>query len=124
MQVRQQAVIEAYQRVQDFLAANPVPPPGSYGHPKELLDETVARLTEHSTDQVAGGRLSKADTQNQRTLRKVLREQHLRPIAKIAKAVLKGSPGIDKATKMPKQQVTTTRLLADARSFRYTPGPD
>jgi hypothetical protein len=44
MQVRQKQVIEAYQRVQDFVAGHPVPPPGSYGEPKAMLDEAVGRL--------------------------------------------------------------------------------
>jgi hypothetical protein len=118
MQKRQKQVIEAYQRVQAFLADHLLPPPGSYGEPKNLLDDVVARLTTHSNDQVAGGRFGKADTQAQKTLRKVLREQHLKPIAKIAGAVLRGSPGIDKATRMPKPQLTTTQLIAEAGAFR------
>jgi len=118
MQKRQKQVIEAYQRVQAFVADHPLAPPGSYGEPKTLLDDAVARLTTHSNEQVAGGRLGKADTQAQKTLRKVLREQHLKPIARIASATLRGSPGIDKATRMPKFRLTTTQLIAEAGAFR------
>ena len=118
MEKEQKQRIEAYQRVQDFLAAHPLPPPGTYGEPAKLLDEVIARLTSHSTDQAVGSRFRLADKEREITLRGVLREQHIRPIAKIANAVLKGSPGIDKATRMPKPQITTTRLLADARAFR------
>lgn len=123
MQVKQKQVIEAYQRVQAFLLDNPVPAPGSYGEPKTLLDEVVARLTAHSTDQLVGSRLGKADTQRQRVLRKVVREQHLRPIAKIANALLKDSPGIDRATRMPSQHITTTKLLGEAGAFRAAATP-
>jgi hypothetical protein len=118
MQSRQKQSIEAYLRVKDFLEQNPLPPPGSYGAPKEILDEVVARLTDHGNAQATGGRLSKADAQLQKTLRAELREQHLKPINKIAKATLRGSPAIDKALKLPKPQRATTLLLADASAFR------
>src|SRR6266513_1326319 len=122
MLITQKQRIEAYQRVQDFLAANPLPEPG-YGEPKTLLDDVVTRLIEHSTDQAAGARLSKAELQRQNTLAAVLREQHLRPIAKIAKATLKGSPGIDKATTMPAANITVMRLIAEAGAFREAAAP-
>jgi hypothetical protein len=118
MQARQKQVIEAYQRVQDFLAGNPAPPPASYGTPKQLLDEVVARLTDHSTDQVAGGRLSRAETQRTKSLRNTLRELHLRPISKIAKASLRDAPGIERALKMPAPQLSTTQLVAEANGMR------
>ena len=123
MQVRQKQSFEALRRVQAFLADNPLPPPGSYGGPKELLDDVVARLTGHVNDQVTGGGLSKAEISNQGILRKVLREQHLRPIAKIASAMLRGAPGIDKATKVPRARTTVTQLLAYASSFRTAAAP-
>lgn len=118
MQARQKQVIEAYQRVQDFLAANPVPAPTSYGLPKQLLDQVVERLTDHTTDQVAGRRLSRGETQRQKKLRATLREQHLRPISKIAKASLSEAPGIDKALVMPAPQLSTTKLIGEAQGMR------
>jgi len=118
MQARQKQVIEAYQRVQDFLATNPPPAGSSYGTPKEMLDEVVARLSDHSKDQTAGGRLGRAETQRHKKLRSTLREMHLRPISKIAKATLAAAPGIDKALKIPAPQLGTTRLIADAAGIR------
>lgn len=118
MLARQKQVVEAYERVQDFLAANPAPAGTSYGRPKELLDETVARLTEHRTDQVAGGRLSRAERNREGALRRSLRELHLRPISKIAKATLADAPGIDKALKMPAPQLSTTKLINEAKAMR------
>lgn len=117
MQITQKQRIEAYQRAQDFIAQHPLPEPG-YGEPKRLLDEVVARLTEHGADQASGIRLGKAEVQRTVALEAVLREQHLRPIAKIANATLKGMPGIDKATRMPKPSIAVTRLLAEAAAFR------
>jgi hypothetical protein len=118
METRQKQSIESYQRVQAFVADNPLPPPGSYGEPKTLLDDVVSRLTAHSNEQVTGVRLGKAARQTEQTLRKVLCEQHLRPINKIAGAVLRNVPGLDKALKMPRPQITTTRLIAVAGAFR------
>jgi hypothetical protein len=118
MLARQKQVVEAYERVQDFLAANPAPTGTTYGRPKAMLDETVARLTEHRTDQVAGGRLSKQERNREAALRTGLRELHLRPISKIAKASLPNSPGIDKALKMPAPQLSTTKLIDEAKAMR------
>src|SRR3954463_11287913 len=88
MQAEQKQSFEAYQRVQAFLADNPLPTPDSYGAPGELLRDVVARLTAHATDQSAGGRLRKAETKRQRILQGLLRARHLRPIARIASALL------------------------------------
>jgi len=118
MQAEQKQSFEAYQRVQAFLADNPLPTPDSYGAPGELLRDVVARLTAHATDQSAGGRLRKAETKRQRILQGVLRARHLRPIARIASALLQDAPGIERATRMPPTHITTTRLLAEAGAFR------
>lgn len=123
MDTRQKQSIESYQRVQGFLGENPLPPPGSYGEPKALLDEVVVRLTTHGNDQMTGTRLGKANAQTEQTLRKILFEQHLRPISKIAGAVLRDIPGLDKALRMPKPQITTTRLITVAGAFRQSSLP-
>jgi hypothetical protein len=118
MLARQKQVVEAYERVQDFLAANPAPAGTTYGRPQAILNETVARLTEHRTDQVAGRRLSTAERNREKALRSALRELHLRPISKIAKATLADQPGIDKALKMPAPQLSTTKLIDEAKAMR------
>ena len=61
MQFRQKQALEAFGRVMDFLAAIPVPPPGTYGEAKATLEEVVARLSDHSTVQVSGKRAVKAN---------------------------------------------------------------
>ncbi|MEX2178199.1 MAG: hypothetical protein WD801_05785 [Gemmatimonadaceae bacterium] len=118
MQARQKQIVEAYQRVQDFLAEYPIPDPGRYGKPKELLDAVVERLTGHTGDQVAGGRLSRAESLRKNALARTLREQHLRPISKIAKAVLRDAPGIQRALKMPSPNLMPTRLIAEALAMK------
>src|SRR3954467_11285813 len=101
MQGRQKQRIETYQRVQVFLTEHPLEAPATYGGAKDLLDEVVAHLTTHSSSQAANRRLTLAETAPQRTLRRDIREQHLLPITRIANAVLRGSPGIDRATHLP-----------------------
>jgi hypothetical protein len=118
MQSREKQAIESYERVQDFLAENPVPPPGAYGEPKAMLDEVLARLKEHGGDQLIGARFARAEKDNEETLSHVLRTQHLRPISLIARAQLAGSPGIDKVVRLPRPNLTTTALLTQAQAFR------
>ena len=123
MKAKQKQRIETYQRVQVFLTQNPLTSPATYGAASALLDDVVAQLTAHLGTQAAASRLTLAESERQRTLRRALREQHLVPIARIANAVLGGSPGIDKATRLPARYVTTTKLLAEAVGFRETATP-
>lgn len=118
MQAREKQQVEAYERVQDFLKDNPAPAGISYGQPKQLLDEVVARLTDHRSNQVGGGRMGKAERKREKALTRSLRELHLSPISKIAKASLAQSPGIEKALKMPDPQLSTTKLIAEAKAMR------
>lgn len=118
MQAKQKQVFESFQRVQDFLGAHPLSEGSSYGSPREMLDAVVAKLGGHTTEQVAGRRLSRASTQRQQALRRALREQHLIPIAAIAKATLSDAPGIEKALKLPAGNLSTTALIAEAQGIR------
>ena len=123
MDTQQKQSIEAYQRVQAFLAEHPLPAPATYAEPKELLDDVVARLTTHSTEQAVSKRLIQAVDRRLGNLRRVLREQHLRPIAKVAKAALGDVPAIDRATRMPSTHTTTTKLIAEAAAFHEAIAP-
>jgi hypothetical protein len=123
MQARQKQAIEAFQRVQDFLGAHPVPPPASYGEPKTLLDQVVQRLTDHTIVQVAGRRMSRAEVQRQKKLRSTLRELHLRPISKIARASLADVEAVGKALVMPASQLSTTALIGEALGIRDAVAP-
>ena len=123
MKSRQRRVIEAYQRVQGFLQAHPLSPPGDYGEPKQMLDDAVVRLTDHSREQVSGSRMRRAGRENETALRRVLREQHLRPITLIAQAQLEGSPGLEEALLMPAPTLPTIKLVAVAESFHRAVTP-
>jgi hypothetical protein len=83
----------------------------------------VASLTAHSLNQVAGKRLRRAEGPRQRTLRKILREEHLTPISQIAGATLADALAIDKALRMPSNKLTTIRLVAEANAIRSAAAP-
>jgi hypothetical protein len=121
---KQNESIAMYQRVQDFLRENP-PPAASAGYAvqKKTLDDIVARLTEHTTDQVAGRRLSRAEVQRQKSLRRRLREEHLSPLAQIARATLPDVNGIGKALHLPNDNLATLKYAAEAKGMRAAATP-
>ncbi len=116
MEMRQKQAIEAYRRVQEFVRTHPVQAPASYADGGRQLDEVVARLRGHSMVQAVGRRMGGAETVRQKALVRQLREMHLRPIAKIAKAKLSQEPGIEVALRIPRQTLPITRLVAEARA--------
>ena len=120
MQIKQKQAIEMFLRVHDFLGANPPPTSQGYTVQKTTLDDIVSKLTDHSTDQQAGRRLSRAETQRQKALRRKLREEHLGPIAQIARAMLSDAPGIEKALKLPSDSLSILKLVAEANAMRQS----
>jgi hypothetical protein len=118
MQYRQKKVIESFQRVQAFLGANPPPAPASYAEPQQVLEDVITKLGDHSTNQVSGKRLSQAEQRRQESLKKKLREQHLRPIAAIARAHVAETPGIEKALHYPPGNMALLDLIATSKSIR------
>ena len=117
MEGREKQVIEAYQRVQAFLVANPAPAPVTYGDSEQILDDVIAKLTGHASTQRSGLRLSQAEQRRQKSLMRKLREQHLRPIVAIGKSAIGEMPGIERALKMPSADYGVVKLLADASAI-------
>lgn len=119
MKKRQKQVIEAFQRVQDFLSVYPPPnPPAKYAEQKAALDASVQRLLALTGDQYAGLRQKLDDTREQQKLRARLRADHLKPISRIAKAMLSSDPEIQKALAMPEPRLASTTLAAVAEGMR------
>jgi hypothetical protein len=118
MLARQKQQVQAYQRVQDFLGAHPPPQSAPYTVQKQVLDDVVAKLTEHGTDQGAARRMNKASAQKQAVLRASLRSEHLAPLAQIARAMLRHVPGISAALRMPSWKLKTHNLVRAAGEFR------
>jgi hypothetical protein len=118
MLATQKQAIERLRRVQEFLAGNPPPDSPGYVAQKKALDEVVLGLKEHSIDQAVGRRLSRAEVARQRALRRALREEHLTPIAQIARVSLAGAPGIERALRLPAFNIGPVKLLAEASAMR------
>jgi hypothetical protein len=118
MLARQRQAIEAYQRVQAFLNDHPPPESPGYAKQKRSFDVVVARLVNHAANQVTGRRMRHAEVARQVAVRRTLREEHLSPIAQIARATLAHAPGIDKALRMPDYYIGPLKLLAEARAMR------
>jgi hypothetical protein len=118
MLARQRQAIEAYQRVQAFLNDHPPPESPGYVKQKRSFDGVVARLVDHAANQVTGRRMRRAEVARQVAVRRTLREEHLGPIAQIARATLADAPGIDKALRMPDYYIGPLKLVAEARAMR------
>jgi hypothetical protein len=120
---RQKQQIEAYQRVQDFLGMHPPPETPGYLVQKKRFDAIVATLSDHAANQVEGRRQGRAEVPRQVTLRKILREQHLAPIAQIARATLANAPGVERLLRMPRYNLTPLKLVAEATAMRTAAAP-
>jgi len=119
MLARHKQLVESYQRVQDFLTANPPTNPApKYGEVRQELDDAIARLSSLLGDQSAGRRESLDDTRRQDILRRLLREKHLAPISRIAKAALGDDPVIRKALGMPNPKLPSMKLVTVAVGMR------
>lgn len=118
MDRRQKEAIEAYGRVQAFLAGHPLEAPATYGAPQRMLDEVIVRLAGHTVMQNEGARQYGAGTRQLAALFRELRDRHLRPIAAIARAAMRTTPGIELALRIPGGGVSATRLVAEAQAVR------
>lgn len=123
MRVKHKQLLESYQRVQDFLAVyQPSTPAPKYAERKAELEATVARLNALLGDQSSGVKESRDDTRRQATLRRILRQKHLAPVSRIAKALLT-EPEVRKALAMPDGGLSSMRLVAEATGFRNSATP-
>jgi hypothetical protein len=118
MQVRQQKLIESYQRVQVFLESNPAPGTAGITEARAMLDAALVELKDHSTAQLFGRQLSRAERQRVIARMKRLRNQHMRPIVAIAKAQAGRMPGIRDELQMPAGGLGSGNLLAAAGAMR------
>ena len=123
MQGSQKQLIEAYQRVQAFLGANPAPDPASYAEPKRVLDEVVAELMDHSSAQVSGQQSSQAEKRRQDAAMRTLRDRHMRPIVRVARFAIQLDPGIEQDLRMPTSTLGVVKLLSAAKTMREKAAP-
>lgn len=118
MRAKQKQQVQAYQRVQDFLAANPPPESPPYTAQKQVLDDVIAKLGEYATDQGAARRMVRGSTRRQWAMRRQLRIVHLAPIAQIARAMVGAYPDMSAALTLPSWNLKTHNLVVAAGEFR------
>jgi hypothetical protein len=74
------------------------------------LDEVMAAMAQQANEQNTGTRLGAGAAQRQRALREALWNDHMVPIADVAR-VIYGVPGVKEALKLPKKSADNDRLL-------------
>jgi hypothetical protein len=115
---KERQVIESYRRVLAFLEANPAPEPATYAGQRDVLKDVIARITDHSSAQVFGTQLVRAEKKKQTALLQTLYEKHMRPIVAIGKAEMADTPGIQEALRIPHFKVGVLKTLAAAGALR------
>ena len=114
MKSRQTRVLEALRVTQGFLDDNTALLDGvNRSGARRTLDAVVTQLTAHAVTQDLGTRLSRGETANQRALRMILRFNHMKPIADVARMRLREVPNFIALTR-PRNNVSATRLIAAA----------
>jgi len=80
---------------------------------RQRLDNTIAELSVHVSDQTGSALVSQGATLKQHTLRRALLRDHMAPISRIARSDLPQTPEIE-PFKMPRGRPTTEKLAAAA----------
>ena len=113
----QRASRRRYGRVKDFIGQHPtVGSAEELGKQSQELDEVLQGLSDNGEEQDARLRFTRAETARQGALRREVRDNHMRPVSRIAKLVY-GVPGMDRAFKMPKVRADNEALLDAARGM-------
>ncbi len=123
MQTEQGTMLNSLRTVQAFLDENAGRLAGvaSTGA-RRKLDETVAQLAGHVTDQDGQTIAARGATKRQKALRVALVRDHMAPISYIAKAELPNVPELQ-SLRLPKGQPTSARLAAAAKGMAAAATP-
>jgi hypothetical protein len=120
---RQKQVIEAFLRMQRYLAAYLAMLPANIAKVKAGFDEVIARLTDLSVAQLDGKLQSAGETKRLDALVASLRNDHLWPLVTTARAHAADIPGIDLVFRMPEGDKAPLYQLAGARQIRESARP-
>ena len=116
MNNQQSHVLETLRQVQVFLDANAAVVGPTIASSRRNLDDVVAQLAAHATSQEGSNIGSRGETARQRALRSSLRQNHMRPIAEVAKQKLRDVPEFHALT-MPPSNATSAQLVARASAM-------
>jgi hypothetical protein len=114
MQTRQGNLLQSLRNVQSFLDDNtPVLDSVVQTGARRRLDEVITQLASHASVQEASHIASQGSTRQQGVMRTMLLDDHMSPIARIARADLPNTPAIE-PLRMPKGRPSTERLATAA----------
>ena len=101
MNHQQSHVLETLRQVQVFLDDNAAVVGPTIASSRKSLDDVVTQLSAHATAQESGNIASRGETARQHMLRSSLRQNHMRPIAEVAKQKLRDVPEFHALTMPP-----------------------
>jgi len=113
----QSAAMRSFRRVREFLDAHPlVNATPAFLKKVAELDDVMSSMSQQADEQDTGKRLTAGEAKRQSALRATLWDDHLAPIAELARAIF-GVPGVKEALKMPKRTADNDRLLEAANGM-------
>ena len=120
MQKRQGSSADTLRGVRDFLDRHAEGLVGVVAPEiRRELDDTITAVANHVASQSEGRLAGEGATRKQRALRRVLRDEHMAPIAAIAAAKLPATPEVE-PLKMPPQNSGVAKLVAHAHGMAAT----
>lgn len=120
MNRKQSAALRSFRRVREFLAAHaPADAPASFAKKVAELDEVMGAMAQEANEQNTGTRLTAGETRRQRALRDALWEDHMAPIAAVARSIY-GVPGVKEELQLPGKSADNDRILAAAEGMANT----
>jgi len=110
----QSAAMRSFRRVREFLDAHP-PVNATPNFLKKVaeLDDVMSSMSQQADEQNTGKRLTAGESKRQSALRATLWDDHLAPIAELARAIF-GVPGVKETLKLPKKTADNDLLLEAA----------
>lgn len=110
----QSAALRSFRRIREFLSAHaPADATPAFTKKVQELDDVMAAMANEANEQNTGTRLGAIESQRQRALREALWDDHMAPIAELARSIY-GVPGVKEALKLPRKNADNDRLLAAA----------
>ena len=123
MQTAQGNTLQSLRAVHAFLDENAAKLAGVVNSgARQKLDDTIAQLATHASDQTGHNLAAQGATQKKAALRAALLRDHMAPIARIAAAELPASPEVE-PLKMPRGTPATETLASLAYGMAQAAAP-
>ena len=122
MRSDQNRVLETARHVQHFLDETTDRIGPRIASARRNLDDAVAQMTTLAVSQADGRIAGAGATARQKSLRTVLRVNHMKPVAEVAKQLLRDVPEFRSLT-MPRERLGATRLIVTATAMARAAEP-